>query len=180
MHSNRIHFHALWAVSPFPKTVAPDLIQHGLARSGGTHVKNSFCGHQWLLMPWQNSLLILSNNEWCKTQCSFCTLQIYLHRNQAKTPYSTSDWYVRMILTHEFKRQYLRLVLNEMSMLLYELQQAGPFAVAAMGGGPAAELFAAAVAQLQRVFFCLFLTLRKISNHIFIQIFLKTYLFINL
>lgn len=67
-----------------------------------------------------------------------------------------------------------------MSMLLDKLQQAGPFAVAAMGGGPAAELFAAAVAQLQRVFFCLFLTLRKISNHIFIQIFLKTYLFINL
>ena len=45
-----------------------------------------------------------------------------------------------------------------MSMLLYKLQQAGPFAVAAMGGGPAAELFAAVVAQLQRVL-GLFLTL---------------------
>ena len=33
-------------------------------------------------------------------------------------------------------------------MLLDKLQ-AGPFAVAAMGGGPAAELFAAVVAQLQ-------------------------------
>lgn len=73
-----------------------------------------------------------------------------------------------------------KLFWNEMSMLLDKLQQAGPFAVAAMGGGPAAELFAAAVAQLQRVFFCLFLTLRKISNHIFIQIFFKPYFFINL
>lgn len=66
-----------------------------------------------------------------------------------------------------------------MSMLLDKPQQAGPFAVAAMGGGPAAELFAAVVAQLQRVL-GLFLTLRKISNHIFHPDFFKTYFFINL
>ena len=62
-----------------------------------------------------------------------------------------------------------------MSMLLYKRQQAGPFAVAAMGGGPAAELFAAAVAQLQRV---LGLVLSIFDSNqsliiFFIQIFLK-------
>lgn len=52
-----------------------------------------------------------------------------------------------------------------MSMLLDKLQQAGPFAVAAMGGGPAAELFAAVVAQLQRVVGRLFLTLIILIFH---------------